>query len=48
MEDFILLTAHISGPDFSFVDNVEGRGSNAVGHGIEPSNEMSYTTPLAE
>jgi hypothetical protein len=35
-KDFGLHTAHVSSSDFSFVYNVESRGSNAVCNRIKP------------
>ena len=43
MEDIELLTTHVGGPDFAFVDDIEGCRSNAVCYGIEPSKEMNFT-----
>jgi hypothetical protein len=44
MEHIKLLTTHVGGPDFAFVDDVEGRRSNAVCYGIQPLKEMNFTS----
>lgn len=41
----MLLTAHVSGPDFAFIDNAEGSTSNAVGKMVQTVKKVVRNVP---